>query len=287
MSLRSLACEPPPGARGPRARTPDDTVIYAIGDIHGSSRLLREMIEGMRADSRERKAARRVAIFLGDYVNRGKDNRAVVEMALDPGLAGFEVVTLKGNNEDLLLRFLDGDRSVAAHWLDYGGVETMAHYGMVVADPRTKDEAALEELRWRSDAMADYGVSAASAHAPDEAVLEELRRDFAAVLPRRHLQFFRSLRVAHREGDYYFVHAGIRPGVPLEAQTDLDRMWIRQRFLDSPQDHGVIVVHGHSVFPQPQVRNNRIGIDTGAYKSGVLTCLVLEGCVREFLQAVA
>jgi serine/threonine protein phosphatase 1 len=114
-----------------------------------------------------------------------------------------------------------------------------------------------------------------------------LRRKFAALLPRRHAEFFRSLRVAHRERDYYFVHAGIRPGVPLEAQTDMDRMWIRQRFLDSPRDHGVVVVHGHSAFAQPQVRHNRIGVDTGAYRSGVLTCLVLEGEVREFLQAAA
>ena len=100
----------------------------------------------------------------------------------------------------------------------------------------------------------------------------------------RHLEFFRSLRVAYREGDYYFVHAGIRPGVPLEDQSDLDRMWIRQSFLDSEVDHGVVVVHGHSIAPVPEVRRNRIGIDTGAYRSRVLTCLVLEGSERAFVQ---
>lgn len=264
--------------------TPPRTVIYAIGDVHGRSDLLRKIIAGILIDSKSRKASRRVLVFLGDYVNRGTDNRAVVEIALDPGLAGFEVVTLKGNNEDLLLRFLDGDAAVGAHWLDYGGLDTMAHYGLAVAHPRSRDAAALEELRQRSDALADYGVNTAGPRAPEQAMLEELRHRFAALLPRHHADFFRSLRVAHREGDYYFVHAGILPGVALEEQTDLDRMWIRNRFLDSDLDHGVVVVHGHSISPEPQVRHNRIGIDTGAYRTGVLTCLVLEGAARSFLQ---
>ncbi len=284
MSLRRVACEPASGARGPVPITPEDAVIYAIGDIHGSSDLLRKIIEGIRIDSRGRGAGRRVAVFLGDYVNRGSDSRAVVELALDPGLPGFEIVTLKGNNEDLLLRFLDGNLSVGAHWLDYGGVETMSHYGMAIANPHRREPAELEALRWQSESMPDYGVSTVEPQGPDRAALEQLRRSFAAVLPRRHLEFFRSLRVAHREGDYYFVHAGIRPGVPLEGQTDLDRMWIRQSFLDSDADHGAVVVHGHSIAPAPEVRHNRIGIDTGAYRSGVLTCLVLDGAERAFLQ---
>jgi len=284
MSLRRVACEPASVSRGPVPITPQDTVIYAIGDIHGSSDLLWKIIEGIRIDSWGRRAGRRVAVFLGDYVNRGSDSRAVVELALDPGLPGFEIVTLKGNNEDLLLRFLDGNLSVGAHWLDYGGVETMSHYGMVIANPHRREPAELEALRWRSESMPDYGVSTVEPQGPDRTALEQLRRSFAATLPRRHLEFFRSLRVAHREGDYYFVHAGIRPGVPLEGQTDLDRMWIRQSFLDSDADHGAVVVHGHSIAPAPEVRHNRIGIDTGAYRSGVLTCLVLDGAERAFLQ---
>ena len=282
MSLRQLACEP---AKGTPPRTPPDTVVYAIGDLHGGASLLEEILGGIRSDSHERRAHRRVVVFLGDYVNRGEDSRAVVERVLDPGLPGFEIVALKGNNEDLLLRFLDADLSVAAHWLDYGGTETMAHYGIATCNPRTPDPRELEELRWKSDTLADYGVTATASPRLDEAILEGLRQRFAAALPFRHLDFFRGLRTAHREGDYYFVHAGIRPGVPLEAQTDLDRMWIRQRFLDSGADHGVVVVHGHSIAPEPEVRHNRIGIDTGAYRSGVLTCLVLEGAERGFLQA--
>ncbi|TAK52366.1 MAG: serine/threonine protein phosphatase [Betaproteobacteria bacterium] len=274
-----------PAGTGRPPRTPPDTVVYAIGDIHGSSALLHQILEDIRFDSRGRAERRRVLVFLGDYVSRGADSRAVVELALDPGLPGFEVVALKGNNEDLLLRFLDGKLSVGAHWLDYGGAETMQHYGLRVVNPRSRDPAELEALRWRSESLPDYGVSATAVQGVDRTFLEDLRQRFAASLPRRHRDFFRSLRVAHREGDYYFVHAGIRPGVPLEAQTDADCMWIRQSFLESDADHGVVVVHGHSIAPAPEVRHNRIGIDTGAYRSGVLTCLVLRGTEHKFLQA--
>ncbi|MDA8108804.1 MAG: hypothetical protein M0015_09275 [Betaproteobacteria bacterium] len=172
------------------------------------------------------------------------------------------------------------------HWLDYGGVETMSQYGMAVANSHKRDPAELDALRWRSETMADFGVSTGEPGGWDRASLEQLRASFAASLPTRHLEFFRSLRLAHREGDYYFVHAGVRPGVPLEAQTDLDRMWIRQGFLGLGADHGAVVVHGHSIAASPEIRHNRIGIDTGAYASGVLTCLVLCGEEREFMQAV-
>jgi serine/threonine protein phosphatase 1 len=281
MSLLRRACPADPG-RPPH--TPPDTVVYAIGDIHGSDGLLGELLEGIRRDSAERAARRRVLVFLGDYVNRGQDGRAVVDLAIDPGLPEFEVVRLKGNNEDLVVRFLDGDLVVGAHWLDYGGIETMRHYGMEVSNPWARDPAELEALRWKSESMADYGVGSAAPLAGKEDFLVKLRDRFESCLPPRHREFFRALRVAHREGDYYFVHAGIRPGVPLDRQKDLDCMWIRQSFLDSDADHGVVVVHGHSIAPQPEVRRNRIGIDTGAYLCGVLTCLVLEGSERVFLQ---
>jgi len=286
MNSRRPYEQAPVGWRPAAAATPSGTVIYSIGDIHGSSELLRQILATIWDDSRARPARRRVLVFLGDYINRGSDSSVVVDMAMEPGLAGFEVVALKGNNEDLLLRFVAGDLSVGPNWLDYGGTETLASYGLSVVNAHGRDAAALEELRWRSDTMADYGVTSRLPQAPkpDLAQLERLRQDIVAILPRRHMDFLRSLRVAHQEGDYYFVHAGIRPGVPLDKQTDLDRMWIRQRFLESEQDHGVIIVHGHSIFTEPQLRPNRIGIDTGAYKSGVLTCLVLDGTDREFLQ---
>jgi serine/threonine protein phosphatase 1 len=122
--------------------------------------------------------------------------------------------------------------------------------------------------------------------AHDDDSLEALRRRFSHALPADHLGFFRSLSVAHDEGGYRFVHAGVRPGVPLSAQSDADQLWIRRPFLESERDHGAVVVHGHSIAPEVQVRRNRIGIDTGAYRSGVLTCLVLEGASRVLLQTV-
>lgn len=254
MRLRSLARPAPPGA--PPARTPEGTVIYAIGDIHGRDDLLAALLEGVRRDAGQRPARRRLVIFLGDYISRGADSRAVVERVMATAWAGFEPVALKGNHEDLLLRFLDGDLAAGALWLDYGGAQALQAYG--VAPP--------------GDARRDEGG------------VQRLRRELAAALPARHLEFLRRLRVDHREGDYYFVHAGVRPGVPLERQSDEDRLWIRREFTDSLADHGVVVVHGHCIAPLPQVRHNRIGIDTGAYASGHLTCVVLDGDERFFLQ---
>lgn len=250
MSLRRTAL--PPAA----ARTPPGSVVYAVGDVHGRSDLLEPLLEGVREDAARRHAGRRVLVYLGDYVSRGVDSRRVVDLVRRPLLAGLEVVTLKGNHEDLLLHFLDGDLSAGRHWFDFDGLDALAHYGV---DPGDR-----------------------AAH--DDATLEDLRRRFARALPAEHLGFFRSLAVARDEGDYRFVHGGVRPGVPLAAQRDADQMWIRDPFLDSARDHGAVVVHGHSIAAEVQVRPNRIGIDTGAYRSGVLTCLVLDGAARALLQ---
>jgi len=166
-----------------------------------------------------------------------------------------EIVTLKGNHEDLLLRFVDGELEAGRFWSGYDGLDTLA----------------------------DYGV-AASATGLDDAVLQALRRDFVASLPPAHLAFFRGLAVSFRLGGYFFVHAGVRPGVTLPAQDPHDLMWIREPFLGSPRDHGAVVVHGHQVVTQVALRDNRIGIDTGASRSGVLSCVVLEDDRRELLQ---
>lgn len=256
MKIRAAACLPPPGRRAPAARPPEDTVAYAIGDIHGRLDLLQPLLAAIGEDSAHRRSRRRVLVFVGDYLARGRNSRGVVETAMAPGLPNFEVVALKGNHEDCLLRFVDGDLASGAHWLDYDGF----------------------------DAMRDYGVAADDPHARDPAFLESLRLRLAAALPAEHMAFFRQLRVAHREGGYYFAHAGVRPGVPLDRQSETDRMWIRERFIDSEDDHGAVVVHGHCIFSEPQVRHNRISIDTGAYQSGCLTCLVMEGEHRLFLQ---
>lgn len=235
--------------------TPPDTVIYAIGDIHGRADLLAAIHEQIATDAPRREATRKQVVYLGDYVSRGADSRAVVDRVMAWLPQGFLRVTLKGNHEDLLLRFLAGELDAGGHWFDYGGQDMLSAYGVAIADRQARDVASLAELRDR----------------------------FAAALPPAHLAFFRALQVSHRAGDYCFVHGGIRPGVPLAGQDDHDQMWIRRMFLDSDADHGAIIVHGHSIAAHPVVRHNRIGIDTGAYHSGILTCLVLDGASAEFL----
>lgn len=243
-----------PAARA-EARPPPGTAVWAIGDIHGRSDLLEPLLDAVREDAGRRAARRRVLVFVGDYVSRGVDSRRVVEL-VRRAPRGLEVVALKGNHEDLLLHYLAGDLSAGRHWFDFDGLDALAHYGVETGD--------------------------GAAH--DDATLEALRSSFARALPADHLAFFRSLAVARDEGGYRFVHGGVRPGVPLPAQTAADQMWIRGPFLASDRDHGAVVVHGHSISPEVEVRPNRIGIDTGAYRSGVLTCLVLEGAARALLQ---
>jgi len=238
------------------SQTPPDTAIYAIGDIHGRLDLLAAIHERIAADAARRPARRKLLVYLGDYVSRGRDCRGVVDRVREWLPPGFERIALKGNHEDILLNFLDGDLDAGRHWLNYGGLEALTHYGVAIPDREARDDASLAILRDR----------------------------FGAALPQSHLDFFRSLAISHQAGDYYFVHGGVRPGVPLAGQTDHDRMWIRKAFLDSDADHGAVVVHGHSISAQPVIRGNRIGIDTGAYRSGVLTCLRLEGSSRGFLQ---
>lgn len=257
--LSRIDYSPPAGAASPSASVPADTVVYAIGDIHGRHDLLEKIQSGIAQDASRRTARRKLVVYLGDYFSRGPASRRVLESVRSwrlPGGEEQEIVALKGNHEDLALRFLAGELATGRHWFDYNGL----------------------------DALADYGVQPPDRQALDDAILEDLRQRFATALPSEHLAFLQSLRVSHREGGYYFVHGGIRPGVALDAQTEHDRMWIRNAFLDSNRDHGVTVIHGHSITATPTVRHNRIGIDTGAYASGILTCLVLEGAERCFLQ---
>lgn len=240
---RPKAWSAPPGSR-----------VYAIGDVHGRLDLLESLEELIAADAAEGVPARKVVVYLGDYVDRGMEARHVVDRLMAHPLNGFEAVHLKGNHEDFLLRFLD-DVQIGAGWLRNGGNTTLYSYGIRPPD-RPTDTSALERARQ-----------------------ELLRR-----LPPAHLDFYRRLKHSHVEGDYFFAHAGVLPGRPLDRQAPEDLMWIRDDFLDSPDDHGKIVVHGHTITEEPDVRANRIGIDTGAYASGRLTALVLEGATRRFLQ---
>lgn len=231
------------------------TRVYAVGDIHGRLDLLTQLHALIVADAAAAAAERRVLVYVGDYVDRGPDSAEVIELLLEQPLPGFEIVHLLGNHEDTFLRF-PGDVSVGPSWLHYGGVETLLSYGIDIHANAWRDERELRRLQ------------------------AEVRRR----VPRRHVEFLRNMPLVHIEGDYLFVHAGIRPGVPIEGQVPDDLLWIRGEFLHSPRDHGMVVVHGHTITETPDLQPNRIGIDTGAFYSNRLTCLVLDGAAQLFLQ---
>lgn len=223
-----------------------EPVIYAIGDVHGRDDLLGRLHGLISADAARRYPARpRLVVHLGDYVDRGPDSAAVIERLMS-GLPGFPFVCLKGNHEDMMLSWLEtGERWDVENWLINGGLETLASYGMA--------------------ANADfYDV-----------------RAVRAAVGERHWNWLKALKPCHREGDLFFVHAGIVPGRPLGAQLEKDMLWIRYAFLQSSADFGVRVVHGHTPAPAPEVRANRINLDTGAYYSGRLTCAVFESTDRD------
>lgn len=236
------------------AAVPAGSRIYAIGDIHGRADLLQALHDKIVDDARHAAAARKCIVYLGDYVDRGLQSKLVIELLLNGAPEGFEVAYLKGNHEDFMLRFLEDSR-IGPAWIANGGGETLYSYGV-----RSFERG--EELD----------------------LLNHLRMQLRERLPERHLQFLRALKLWHVEGDYFFVHAGIRPGIALEEQRAEDMLWIRELFLNDERDHGKIIVHGHTIADEPQARSNRIGIDTGAYATGVLTCLVLEGTARGFIQ---
>ncbi len=232
-------------------RVPVGRRVYAVGDIHGRDDLLARLHALIAEDAASGGAARNSLVYLGDYIDRGPASRQVIERLAGPPPAGFDAVFLKGNHDDYLLDFIDDD-GPADMWLMNGGIATLASYG--IEGP------------------------------PDPARLGAIRRDLARRLGPAHLDFLRRLKPSHAVGDYLFVHAGVRPGVDLARQDPLDLMWIRGDFLDWQGSFGAVVVHGHTIAPIPVFRDNRIGIDTGAYSSGHLTCLVLEGGSRRLLQ---
>ena len=237
---------------------PQGQLIYAIGDIHGRSDLLALLLDKIVTDAAQSKdAVRRTLVFLGDYVDRGHDSRGVVDMLLGGLAKGFETHFLKGNHEEIMLDFLR-DPSTLGHWLANGADATFRSYGIDVTELIRKGAAP-----------------------------EAWQRAFLASLPEAHRDFFETLELAVAFGDYLFVHAGVRPGVPLEEQDPHDLVWIRGPFLKSDEDFGKIVVHGHTPAREPVIRANRIGIDTGAVFTDRLTALKLEGGSRTLLQADA
>lgn len=238
-----------------RAAVPEGQRIYAIGDIHGRDDLLEPLLKAIEEDDAKRGPAEKQLIFLGDYIDRGPSSRQVVDRLVALQKSGAPVRFLCGNHEDILIDFI-GPQLFGLNWLRNGGNMTLLSYGVDVTDYLGRDPATIQE---------------------------GLREAFLAVLPNSHLDFYLGLEEGFAVGGYYFAHAGVRPGVPLDRQHRHDLVWIRHEFLESDEDFGAVIVHGHTPVKRPQIRPNRIGIDTKAWKTGRLTALGLEGEEHWFL----
>lgn len=233
---------------------PDGLRVYAIGDIHGRDDLLVDLLQRIAADAHARSPRHNVLVFLGDYVDRGLQSRQVLDRLTAQPPAGFEAVFLKGNHEAAMLEFLR-DANFGRTWKYYGGLETLHSYGIT-------------ELTLSDN--------------PDD--FERARQHLQRVLPPAHRHFLETLQPSVEIGDYFFAHAGVAPGISLSRQVEDDLLWIRDKFLQSDMWFGKMIVHGHTPKEKPVFRHNRIGIDTGAYMTNVLTCLVLEGTDADIIQ---
>ncbi len=237
--------------RKEKPRVPEGVRIYAIGDIHGRVDLLDRMLNCIDADLASNPVRVGIEVYMGDYIDRGPASRDVVDR-LVARTRTFRAVFLKGNHEGYLTGFL-ANPAILMDWQSYGGLETLMSYGITPS------------------INADAATRAQLAAALDQA------------LPESHRQFIGNLQSSFTCGDYFFAHAGVRPGVALAKQREEDLLWIRQDFLLHEEDFGKIVVHGHTPVPQPDIRSNRINIDTGAYATGRLTCLRLENNRVDFI----
>ena len=251
--LRSLFSSPVAEEPLPQqASLPAGQRVYAIGDIHGRLDLFELLLARIDADDASRGAADTTLILLGDLVDRGPDSRGVIERAMQLMATG-KVRILAGNHEEMMLGSLR-DEETMRHFLRHGGRETLFSYG----------------LRGEEYSRGN---------------LEEIIERANALVPPDHIAFMQAMEDQIVMGDYLFVHAGIRPGVPLDRQMPSDLRWIRREFLDHADPHGHLVVHGHTITDEPVLRHNRIGIDTGAFASGKLTALGCEGDRRWLLTA--
>ncbi len=228
-------------------RLPAGERIYAIGDVHGCADRLAALHAQIAAHAAEARAARITVLHVGDYIDRGPDSAEVVaRIAGPPPVPGAAVVNLRGNHEAMMLDALTGGGEAVGLWLANRGEASLRSWGV---DPATRPSS------------------------------------WARGIPQADRATLAGLALSHRAGDYLFVHAGIRPLVPIERQDPHDLLWIREPFLSWDEPFGVVVVHGHTPRPDPEVRANRIGIDTGAVMGGRLTCAVLEADRVAFMSA--
>ena len=237
------------GAESTKPRGPEGQRAYVVGDVHGRLDLLDALLEHIHRDIADRPERKTIVVFVGDLIDRGPSSAQVVERLRTYRHAGVRPVFLLGNHEEVLLRILGGETDLITKWRWFGGTQCLESYGVDTSELKAVDAAtALQRIR--------------------------------AAIPAAHVEFLRSFVDTCRFGDYVFVHAGIRPGISLDRQRQSDLRWIREPFLGDETDHGFVVVHGHTIHPQVDEQVNRIGIDTGAFRSGVLTALAIEGADR-------
>ena len=236
------------GGSGPRGHR-----AYAVGDVHGCLELLEQLLAAIE-DEIDRDSPRKASIiFLGDLIDRGAHSAQVVERLRTYSPEGATAHFIMGNHEEVMLRVLDGELELLPNWLRFGGAETLRSYGL--------DPADLERE-------------------PDEAIVDKLRE----AVPAEHREFLAGFADSISFGGYLFVHAGIRPGIDIAEQSQADLRWIREPFLGDESDHGFVVVHGHTITNEVEVVPNRIAIDTGAYCTGTLSALAVEGKERWLIQ---
>ena len=242
-----------PRTEAPRAAVPQGERVYVVGDVHGRLDLFDALIAAVEHDDREAASAETTIVLLGDLVDRGPDSAGVVARARELQ-ARRKVRILAGNHEEMFLQSFE-DTNLLRHFLKHGGRATLFSYGI------TQDSF-------------------------NDSTLDEIQHLMERAVPQEHRRFIAEFEENFIIGDYLFVHAGIRPETPLEAQSRHDMLWIRDRFLAYADPHSHVVVHGHTIFEDVDERHNRIGIDTGAFRSGRLTALVLEGTERRYIQSV-
>lgn len=248
--LRRLKPVPP----SPEAYLPLDVRCFAIGDIHGRFDLLTMLLNEIRQEVAGIDPSKTYLVFLGDYIDRGPASGEVLDLLVSGDITWATPVFLRGNHEEAFLRSLKGDLKILRNWMGFGGMETCESYGL---------------------------SGAAWYNGEPEQFLNRLLK----LVPPAHIAFLEELYDSFALGDYLFVHAGVRPGTPIDEQSTADMRWIRDDFLKAKGDFGKLVVHGHTISDEPQTRTNRIGIDTGAYKTGRLTALALNGGERRFITA--
>ena len=252
--LKTLFQRKPKASPLDQARVPEGLRIYAIGDVHGRLDLLDDLLNRIEHDKRMLPDNDVHLVFLGDLIDRGPDSCGVIDRAIElRDRWGTRVHFLMGNHEEVFLGAATGDEKLVRFFCRIGGRETILSYDITLED--------YQQLH-----------------------IEELAAQVPKLIPQDHVDFVSSFKDRLVFGDYAFVHAGIRPGTSIADQNIKDLRWIREDFILDNEPHEKVIVHGHTITEQVEECRNRIGIDTGAYMSGILTALVLEGNQRRYLQ---